>query len=134
MGNKPFARIDLTPLVGVLLALFAITLVDARPSEGETRQGDQYPTHCFHSCDASKATVIRLDADGGVFLNGVARPGLPTVEELKRIQARAGGAIFVSAGPDESYGRAHAAYQLVAKVRPADPVWILDEDRDAAEN
>ncbi|ATQ42032.1 ExbD/TolR family protein [Caulobacter mirabilis] len=134
MPGKLFSRIDLTPMVGVLLALFAVTAtVGWPPSEVEAfdldHPGCNLPPAGVDHGARSKVLVVSANSDGSVSLNERRMPRAAFATELRHLAAleRAPG-IWVRADADVQYGAVFALYRQIESVGLAAEIGVINEE------
>lgn len=130
MGNKPFSRMDLTPLVGVLLALFAMLIAVGLPS-GEADAGDLNAPGCTLGPPPGSplppmAAVVSVQS-GGIFV-GQSRVTFLGLPEAVRAYPSSRRGVFVRADADVDYARVFAVYQRLEANGFAGRIGIINED------
>lgn len=110
---RPIAAINITPMIGVLLAVFAVLTIPAAITIGSSLY--QAPMDCFGQCRASDPLFISLRSDGLIFL------GEQQVDESELMQLLAShdparASLGVRADAEVPYSR---MFQVMRKIKAA---------------
>lgn len=101
-GDKPMAAINLTPMVGILLALFAGG-VGLAGAAGATTSVELPPAASIYCGPPRHATVLAVGADGSFRLDGMAIEPKALDGALAKLAA-ADRRLAIWARPDTGYG------------------------------
>ncbi len=134
MPGKPFSRIDLTPMVGVLLALFAAAAT-VGPSSSEAdafdldHPGCRLPPPDVDQGARLKALLVSANSDGSVSLNERRMSRAAFATELRHLAAlRRAPGVWVRADADVSYGEVFGLYREIERAGLAAEIGVINEE------
>lgn len=121
------ASINLTPMVPVLLALFAVVFL-AAPREAPVASLDQPPGDCFGPCETPPRIFVSFARDGRVFIDGdiVSFAEAPRVV-VARAHARPGDPVMIRADAEVPYAAVFGIFRSMDRAGLRPPSLISEE-------
>jgi biopolymer transport protein ExbD len=124
----PFHTINLTPMVPVLLALFAVLAVTT--AETPVAKLDMPPVDCFGVCEPAPRIFVSFSREGGAVVDGQTVSVAKAPEMIVSMsRERPGTSIAIRADADVPYAAVFSVFRAVEEAGLRPPTLINEDIR-----